>query len=140
MERPEDVGEAEVRRAEEEQDRGVGEGGSDGDVGGPLVEREEVDGPVGPEACGAVAQADEGAEDEVDGDGADGEEAEVGAEVEECQAEHRLLSPGLKPLFFWCERGRRGEARLECSVLLACGCRRGEQCLFYNKLLPEEGG
>jgi hypothetical protein len=78
----EDVEDAEVRGMEEEQDEGMGEGEEDGAVGGPLMEEEDVDVAMGPVADRAVAQGDEKAEEQIDGDGSDGAEAKICAEIE----------------------------------------------------------
>jgi hypothetical protein len=78
----ENVKNPEVRRADEEEDEGMSEGEEDGAVGGPLMEEEDVDMAMGPVADRAVAQGDEEAEEEIDGDGSDGAEAKISAEIQ----------------------------------------------------------
>jgi hypothetical protein len=82
LDREEDVKDAEVRRVEEEQDEGMGEGEEEGAVGGPLMEEEDIEVAMRPVADRAVAQGDEKAEEEIDGDGSDGAEAKICAEIQ----------------------------------------------------------
>lgn len=83
VQRPEDIRDAEAWGLEEEQDGRMREREHDGEVGRPAMEGEDVDFSVGPESDGAVAQRHQHAQQQVHGDGADGSEAEVGAEIEE---------------------------------------------------------
>ena len=82
---PQDLDQREVGRLQQEEHRWMGEGKDDRGIGGPAVEQEEVDLPVGPEAERAVAQGDQHAEQEVDGDGTDRAKAQVGAEIQQGQ-------------------------------------------------------
>ena len=52
------------------------------DVAGPVVKAEIVEAAMRPVADGAVAEGHEDAEENVDSDGADGGEADVGGEIE----------------------------------------------------------
>ena len=54
-----------------------------GDVASPVVEAEIVEATVRPVADGAVAKGHHHTEKHVDGDGADGGQADVGGEIEE---------------------------------------------------------
>ena len=54
-----------------------------GEVAGPVVETEIVEAAVGPVADGAVAEGHHSAEEDVEGDGGYGGEAEVGGEIED---------------------------------------------------------
>ena len=53
-----------------------------GDVTGPVVETEIVESAMRPIAHGAVAEGHHHAKEHVDGDNADGREADVGGEIE----------------------------------------------------------
>ena len=56
MDGPEYIHRAEVRLAQEEQDRGVSEGKRNGGVSGPLVKREDVHAAMGPVTPRTVSQ------------------------------------------------------------------------------------
>lgn len=58
------------------------------EVAGPVVQRKIIEAAMRPAADGAVAENHQHAEKHVDGDSADGDKAEIGGEIEECDV-HR---------------------------------------------------
>jgi len=92
VDRIDEIDEAEVRGFVEEQHEWVRRGEEEGQIAGPVVEAEVVEAAMGPGALGAVAENHERAEEHVDRDGADGNEAEIGGEVEERDGHGNELS------------------------------------------------
>ena len=68
----EDVEDAEFGGFVEEQREGMEERDGEGDVAGPVVEVEIIEAVMRPVADGAVAEGHHDAEEDVEGDGADG--------------------------------------------------------------------
>jgi len=77
----EDVEDAEVGGLVEEKNDGMDDDEEEGEVAGPVVEAEIVEATVGPVADGAVAEGHQGAEEDVEGDGGYGGQAEIGGEI-----------------------------------------------------------
>ena len=76
----------------EEQNDGMDNGEGEGDVAGDIVKAKIIEAAMRPLADGAVAENHERAEEHVEGDGADGGEADVGGEVEDGDVErHRVV-------------------------------------------------
>ncbi len=86
----EDVDDAELRRFVEEERQGMKERDGQGNVASPVVKAEIVEAAMRPAADGAVAEGHEDAEEDVDGDGADGGEADVGGEIEGSEVHWRV--------------------------------------------------
>lgn len=79
----EDVNEAELRRLVEEQDERMDEGEEKGEVAGPIVQGEIIEAVMRPGADRAVAEGHHDAEKHIERDEGDGDEAEIGGEIEE---------------------------------------------------------
>lgn len=77
------IHDAEVRGFVEEENDRVDRGKKEREIAGPVVEAEVIEAAMRPGPDGTVPEDHERAEEHVDGDGADGDEADIGAEVEE---------------------------------------------------------
>ena len=82
MDGPQKIDDAEAWSLLKQQDDGVRDHQNDRDVGGPLMQREDVDAAAGPASCGAVAKCDQQAEQQVDGRRAGRAETEVRGDIQ----------------------------------------------------------
>jgi hypothetical protein len=78
-----EVQKAKVRVFVDEQDGGMQERNRESDVAGPIVEAEVVESAMGPGAVRAIPKGHEHSEKQVQRDRADGQEPDVGREVED---------------------------------------------------------
>lgn len=79
----EDVAQPEMRGLNEKEDKRVRSSEEERDIPRPVVKPKIIEAAVRPVADGAIAEDHHSAEEHVDGDGADGDEAQIGAQVEE---------------------------------------------------------
>lgn len=86
MYRVNEVEEAKAWIFVKEQNQGMKDGNGQGNVPGPVVKPEIVESVMRPGAVGAIAESHEQAEEKVEGDGADGGEADVSGEIQDSDA------------------------------------------------------
>ena len=77
MHRVDEIEDEEARIFVKEQNQRMKNGNGEGNVPGPVVKPEIVEAMMRPRAVGAIAEGHEQSEEHVEGDGADGGEADV---------------------------------------------------------------
>ena len=85
----ENVKQAEAGRLVEEQDERMDDGEEKREVAGPVVQGEIIEAVMRPGADGAIAEGHHDAEEHVEGDESDGDEAEIGGKIEEGEGHWR---------------------------------------------------
>src|SRR5690348_4631379 len=90
----EDIDQAEAGGLVEEQNQRMDDGEAERDIAGPVVQAKVIETVMRPGAFWAVAEDHQRAEQHVNRDGANGDQAEIGAEVEKDNG-HSQQRPGI---------------------------------------------